>query len=88
MTAEAPLAAGFSVEPFGKGLGKSVGNGLGHNRGVVVEVALVVMADRLAAMASRDGKCAKVVLATTLQRGHKICQRVERVLPLSLPLLP
>ena len=75
------------MEPLGKGLGETVGDRLGHDRRVIVVIAIVRPAELLAAVAGRAGEGSEIVLASALDGGHEVGQRMEGVLPLPLPLL-
>ena len=87
LAAVAPVAPRLLVEPFGKGLGQPIGECLGHDRRVVVVLAVMAAAEFLAAVARRAGEGPEVVLAAALHRCHEVGEGVERLLSLPLPLL-
>ena len=67
--AVAPVAAGLLVQPFGKGLGQPVGQGLDHDRIVVVVLGLEAGGQFVGADARGDGKRAEVVRPGRESRG-------------------
>ena len=70
----AKITAGLLVEQFGKGLGKAVGQRLGHDRAIVVMVAQELRTEGVEANAGRHGKGAKVVGTSALPRGNEVGQ--------------
>ena len=77
VAAEAPVAAGLGVQVFGERFGQPVGQRLGHDRVVVVVIAVELRGQLVAADAGRDGERAEVILAAAVDRGDEIGQRIE-----------
>ena len=88
IAAEAPVAAGLGVQIFGERFGQPIGEGLGQDRVVVVEVAVEAGGEFVAADAGGDGERAEIIFAAAFDRRDEIGERVEDVLALALPLLP
>src|SRR5205809_1076104 len=71
--AEAPFLARALVQVLGKGLRQAIRQSLGHNRVVIVVIALKLLAERLDAESRRHGKSADVIpkraSSLSLRRG-------------------
>src|SRR4029079_15621285 len=74
------VAANFRMQIFAEGLGEAVGEGFGHDRVVIVVLAVEGSGQLIAAEAGRDGEGADVVLPAAVFGGDEVGQRVERVL--------
>ncbi len=72
----APLAPHPSVHHLGERLGQPVGEGLDHDRRVVVEEALVRLGEVVGPDARRHGERAHVVDQPRLARSDEVGQRV------------
>src|SRR5207247_4051828 len=71
-----PLLARLLVQQLGEGLRQPVGQGLRHDRVVVVVLLLEALADRLNANSARDRERADVILEARGLRRDEISQRV------------
>ena len=80
--AVAPIDAGLLVQIFGKGFGQAVGQGLGHDRVVIVVIFLEVGGEFVAADAGGDGEGAEVILATAFGGAMKSASEKNSVWPL------
>src|SRR5262249_20907822 len=85
--AVAPVGTSLPVKKFGEGFGQSVGEGLGHDRVVVVVIAVELFGEFVAAEAGGDGEGAEIVLATGVGGGDEVGQGEEIGLAFALPLL-
>ena len=83
----APVLAGDLVQSFGEGFGQPVGQGLGHDRVVIVVVGFELAHQFRHAMPGGDGERAQVVVPAAFQRGDEVGQGVIVLHPLALPLL-
>src|SRR5262245_24897740 len=88
VAAEAPGAASFGVQVLGECLGQTIGEGFGHDRVVVVVLAVEVFGEFVAAEAGGDREGADVILAAAIGGGNEIGERVESGLAFAFPLLP
>ena len=75
--AVAPVAAGVLVQHLGEGLGQAVGQGLDHDRVVVVVVGLEARRQLVGAEPGRDGERADVVGQAGSARRDEVGQRVD-----------
>ncbi len=83
----APFASRPAVQPLGEGLGQPVGQGLDHDRVVVVELGLEAAHDRIGAEPGGDRERADVVAHAARARGHEVGQAQTRIGVVVRPLL-
>ena len=83
----APIVAGYLVKTLGEGFRQPVGQGLGHNRMVVVVVSFEAGGQFARADAGGHCESAQIVRSAGIEGGNIVGEGAEVVLPLSLPLL-
>ncbi len=69
------LAAHTLVQVLGKGLRQTVGQGLDHNRVIVIVLSFVLVSQLIGTYTSGNRKGANIISGTKLFGGHKVGQR-------------
>src|SRR5581483_10828060 len=87
LLAIAPVAADTGVEQLRKRLGQAIGQGLGHDRLVVVVSGLETSGQLVSTKAGGEGEGAEIIVAAAVERRQVIGQAAEARLSLAFPLL-